>query len=159
MDNTGSSFFRKIDANEQKRFISGGNIQYHNSGLCRNFDYLSHLDNTLGGSDDFYRALRRTVVKTDDPPLALIIILYLFAAAFFAVVVITDMNGINAVGLIAFSVLVFIIPTVLLIYRIVKKNGILKCVKRRENIYAVSLKINGTRAFTDNMSDDNVTLH
>lgn len=159
MNNIDTAFFRKIDKREHDLFSNSGNIQYHNEDINHNFDYLSCEDKTLEYSDDFYRILRKTVKKVDDPPILFIILFYVCSIGFFSAVALPGNLNSETFGFVVFSLLVFAIATALLTYRIVKKNRILKCVKQRENIYAVALNINGVRSFYDNSDDSSETKY
>ncbi len=156
MDNSSSPFFREIDKEERNCLIKNGKIKYHDGEINSNFDFLSYTDETIKDNDDFYRILRKTVKRVDDPPIAMIIIMYLFAIAFFAAFLPMGMDG---VGFLLFSVFLFCVATALLILRITKKNSILKSIRQRENVYAVSLPIHGTRSYYDDSDDSPATLH
>ncbi|MGN1416098.1 MAG: hypothetical protein ACI4XF_04605 [Oscillospiraceae bacterium] len=153
MRNTDTAFFREIDEREEDLFAKSGNIQYHDGEITQKYDYLSYTDSTFEYSDGFYRILRKAVKKVDNPPILFIILFYVCSAAFFLVALCTsDLSG-EGFGFVLFSILIFAIATALLVIRIVKKNRVLKCIKQRENIYAVSLPIDGTRSFYDNDGD------
>lgn len=156
MNNLDTAFFREIDEREKALFVKSGNIQYHDEEINHNFDYLSCTDNTLIYGDDFYRILRKTVKRVDYPPIFMIIILNLFALGFFAAFLPMGMDGL---GFLLFSIFLFCVAAAMLIYRITKKNSILKFIREKENVYAVSLPIHGTRSYYDNSDDSTVTLH
>lgn len=155
MDNTETAFGRKIDEEENNSFKKSGNIQMHNSVICRNFEYFASIDSRVICDDEFYSKLQKAVSKNElsRSPLLPSIIMDVFALLFIFICLSLGFKIKQVLIFIALPAFMFCYFTYSIIKESVKLHIVMKCVKQRENINAVSLKIDGKRLFTDTSRD------
>lgn len=156
-----AEFYKILSEEEELKFHKSGNIQSHNDIACPNFEYLiNRSDNMVMCDDYFYDLLYKAVRKNELSryPIPSLIFMLMFAILFSVICLCFGLR-INAISLLFGG----IIPIIILIYscyalirEIAKISWASKCVKQRKNIYAVSLKIDGMRTYTDTSGDTRV---
>ncbi len=152
---TKSLFYRRIDKSEKKGLDKSGNIQTHNGAICRNFEDIASSDNRVRCDDEFYRKLEKAVSKNElsRSPILPSIIMDVFALLFIFKCLSFDFKLSQILIFIALPGAMLCYFTFSAIKESIRLHRAMKCVKRRENVYAVSLRIDGTRLFTDDSGD------
>ncbi|MGN0637997.1 MAG: hypothetical protein ACI4J0_06470 [Huintestinicola sp.] len=149
-------FYRRIDKNEKKGLDKSGNIQTHNGAICRNFENTASYDNAAECDDEFFRKLKYAVKKNElsRSPLLPSVIMDVFALLFVLICLSFGFKISQILVFISLPAAVFCYFTYSIIRESIRLHRVMKCVKQRENIRAVSFRIDGTRLFTDNSGDD-----
>lgn len=153
-----TEFYRILGEEEKIDFHKSGNIQSHNDIVCPNFEYLTNCSNHIGKCDDsFYSQLYKVVRKNELAGFPIWGLIFMEAVLIlFLVICICFGLRMRNMGLLFGGILpaaMFSYFTYVLIKEFTKISRVLKCVKERGNIYAVSLKIDGIRTYTDTSDD------
>ncbi|MGN1416097.1 MAG: hypothetical protein ACI4XF_04600 [Oscillospiraceae bacterium] len=156
-----TEFYRILSEEEETDFHKNGNIQPHNDIVCPNFEYLTNLSDNFAICDDYFYSQLYSAVKKNElsrSPIPSLIFMLMFAMLFSVICLCFGLR-LNVIWLLFGG----IIPIIILIYscyalirEIAKISQASKCVKQRKNIYAVSLKIDGMRTYTDTSGDTRV---
>lgn len=152
---TDSVFYRRIDKNEKHGLDESGNIQMHNGVICRNFENIIYYGSPVECDDEFCLKLQKAIVQNElsRSPLLPSIVMDVFALLFILICLSLKMNINQILIFILFPAAIMVFFTCSIIKESIKLNRASKCVKQRENVYSVSVQIDGTRLFTDNSGD------
>lgn len=155
IQNNDMNFDRIIDRREKKELDKSGNIQMHNGKIVRNFENMISYAVQTECDDEFYQKLEKAVSKNElsSSPLVSSIIFEVFSIFF---IFICFRFGYSINQILVFLLLpgfIFCRFTYSIIKECIKLYRMKKCVKEKENIYSVSLKIEGTRLYTDDSGD------
>lgn len=156
-----AEFYKRLSEEEELTFHKSGIIQPHNGIVCPNFEYLTNRSDNMVMCDDYFYDLLYKAVKKNELsryPIPSLIFMLMFAILFSVICLCFGLR-INAISLLFGG----IIPIIILIYscynlikEFAKISRASKCVKQMENIYAVSLTIDGMRTYTDTSDDTRV---
>lgn len=152
---TNSVFYRRIDKDEKHGLDESGNIQMYNGVICRNFENITSSDAPIECDDEFYGKLKKAAVGNElsSSPLLPSIIMDVFALLFILICLSFGLKNIQILICGVLPLGIFCYFTYEIIKESVKIIRTMKCIKQRKKIYPVSLKIDGTRLFTDNSGD------
>lgn len=159
LENPRIQLSRKIEKAEYDQIKNSGHMLCSNQPFSADFDYNAYSDGTAEYNDIFYKKLKKIITRENFSGLPIIIALYLFAALIVAFLLITEMAGAVRGGFIAFAAFLICVSTVWLICSIVNTHKITNINMQRQNVYPVSMNIDGTCSYYNTYDFTSATFY
>lgn len=150
-----------IDSKEKRWLDKKGLIQLHNGNVVNNFENIIFPLIKSDWDYEFYRKLQEAVAKNElsKDPLASSIIFVAFSVFFIIASLCFGLSFDKSISILILPLYIFCRFTYKIIKECSKLNRVKKSLNIKENIYSVSIKIDGICSYTVDTDNDDINYY